>query len=158
MFHTIISFIKNHSTLMISLISLFLSLYNFIYSLVIRHKKIKVDILKYRKIHLKGNIFYQFQFIITNKSQLPISINNISIGNTFCKFDPTRITDKELTTKFPISLSSLESNSGWLEFKSKNELDLNSIKFNIYTSRGLCKRVLANTINMVNDHPNRCEN
>lgn len=155
MFGQIFIFIKNHLALIISVISLILSIYNFLYLLITRCKKIEFQVLKYRYIPINGYKIYQFQIIITNKSQLPISINNISTKGIYCKFDPTRITDKVSTFSFPITLSSLESKSGWLEFKTQNEIDIQSDRFNIYTSRGLVKDIIPITENIIDATPYR---
>lgn len=149
------NFVKNHISIIISLISLLLSVYNFIYLLFIRHKNLEFQILKYKLMTMNGYNIYQFQFIVTNKSQLSISISNISIDNLYCKFDPTRITNKISTVSFPIVLHSLEAKSGWLEFKSKNEIEINTILFNFYTSRGSIKNLIPKTENIIDDTPCR---
>lgn len=151
MLNQIFNFIKNNLTLVISVISLALSIYNFSYSLYIRHKKLELQILKYRYISMNGYHIYQFQIIIINKSQLPISVNNISTEDIYCKFDPTRITDKVSTFQFPILLNSLEAKSGWLEFKTESEIDINSMYFNFYTSRGLIDDIVPLTDNIIDN-------
>lgn len=107
MINNILIFIKNHLAIIISALSLCLSIYNFLYALFSRHKKLEFEIVKYRYLPKSDCKIYQFQFIVTNKSQLPISISNLSVNNTYCKFDPTRITDKISTISFPIFLNSL---------------------------------------------------
>ena len=128
MLNTIFDFIKNHLAIIISVISISLSIYNFAYLFFTRCKKLQFEIIKYKCLPINGYNIYQFQVIITNKSQLPISISNISLNNIYCKFDPTRITDKVSTISFPISLNSLESKSGWLEFKIQNEIKIENRK------------------------------
>ncbi len=71
----------------------------------------------------------------------------------YCKFDPTRITDKVLTVSFPIFLNSLESKSGWLEFKTKNYINISSMDFNLYTSRGSIKDIIPVVENIIDDTP-----
>lgn len=151
MFKNAIALFKSNPALIISIISLFLSIYNFLYLLIVRHKKLGIEILKYRFVRMNGHNIYQFQCIITNKSQLPISISNISINDIYCKFDPTRISDSVSTIVFPIVLNSLEAQSGWLEFKTLNEIDVTSMFFNCYTSRGLVDNIVPNTQNIIDD-------
>lgn len=155
MFNQIFIFIKNNLALIISVMSLFLSIYNFLYLLLTRRKKLEFQVLKYKYLPINGYKIYQFQIIITNKSQLPISVSNISTNGIYCKFDPTRITDKVSTISFPITLSSLESKSGWLEFKTQNEIDIHSSYFNIYTSRGLVEDIVPITENIIDATPYR---
>lgn len=151
MLETIINFIKSHFTILISLTSLTLSLYNFIYNLVCRKCKVKII------IHNHSNMSNTHQFYVTiqNCSQLPISISSICINKSyFCILEPSMIEEhihrkgnnivsrtETKTIPFPINLNSLQSYSGYLEFRNVHNFDKNNFTLTIFTNRKVIKSV-----------------
>ena len=46
--------------------------------------------------------------------------------------------------EFPVNLNSLEGKSGYLEFKSDIELNLEDLMFSVYTNRGTIENLQIN--------------
>ncbi len=164
MFNTVFIFIKNHLAILISLISLCLSVYNFLYSLYIRRKKIRIDLVTYLKVREKEHFKYNFCINISNCSQLPISINCLSINNLSCTRNRkyfkrerysqnghTMAQEDTFTFQFPINLNSLESTSGYIELISPTEIDFNSMNFKVYSNRGCIKKLKPTKLNLIDD-------
>ena len=49
-----------------------------------------------------------------------------------------------MTMEFPVNLNSLEGKSGYLEFKSDIELNLEDLMFSVYTNRGTIENLKIN--------------
>lgn len=49
-----------------------------------------------------------------------------------------------MTMEFPINLNSLEGKSGYLEFKSDIELNLEDLMFSVYTNRDTIENLKIN--------------
>lgn len=49
-----------------------------------------------------------------------------------------------MTMEFPVNLNSLEGKSGYLEFKSDIELNLEDLMFSVYTNRGTIENLQIN--------------
>lgn len=155
MFSDILIFIKKHITILISLISLALSLYNFLYTKLSQRRKLSIEFISYRIVKLKNVYFYQIKMSFTNISHLPISITNISMNNNiFCAYGPHLVKTEKIslisnesrieetkTIQFPINLSQLEGKTGYLEFKTSEQFDIKDIILNIYTNRGKIKNL-----------------
>lgn len=151
MFENIINFIKSHIAILISLISLMLSLYNFVYNFVCRKCKLQIIVHK----HLSHNNTHQFYITVQNQSQLPISISSICINNQyFCVLEPALIKEtirhtgntvtsrtETKTIPFPINLNTLQSYSGYLEFRDIDTFDENNFSISIFTNRRAIKNV-----------------
>lgn len=145
-------FIKANPALTVSIISLIISLYNFIYSLYTRHKKISIDFICYNLLKTPNNFFnYTFKVIIKNHSQLPISITNISLNNIDCENSLNYIAKKTYHNKgnisedkfygiqLPLNLPCLVSSSCFIRFATTNKIDFNNFVIDVYTNRGLIK-------------------
>lgn len=156
--------VKNNFTLIVSITSLILSLYNFFYSIYVRHKKVKINLITYRIKKEKEYLKYNFCINICNCSQLPISITSLCVNNLFCVHNKkyfkrerytqgnyTMAQEDTFTFQFPINLNSLESVSGYIEFTSNKEIDFNSIIFKVYSNRGCIKKLKPSQLNLVND-------
>lgn len=152
-------------SLAISIISILLSLINFIALLISKHKKLEINLVSYRIIKLKDFYFHQFQVQILNKSQLAISIKSISYNDIYSPRTPYLVKEetyknslgnkeyvKTMTFHFPINLSSLEGTSGYLEFKSKDQININSLRLNVFTNRGKLAKVKVNIDNAIKDN------
>lgn len=152
-------------SLAISIISILLSLINFIALLISKHKKLEINLVSYRIVKLKDFYFHQFQVQILNKSQLAISIKSISYNDIYSPRTPYLVKEetyknslgnkeyvKTMTFHFPINLSSLEGTSGYLEFKSKDQININSLKLNVFTNRGKLAKVKVNINNAIKDN------
>lgn len=149
MLENIINFAKSYNALLISLISLALSLYNFVYNLVCRKCNVKII------VHNCSHIFdiHRFYVTIQNCSQLPISISSICINKSyFCDLEPSLVKEntrrsgdtivsrtETKTIPFPINLNSLQSYSGHLDFKGITNFDENNYTFTIFTNRKAIK-------------------
>ena len=155
-----ISFIS----LIVAILSALLSLTNFVILLIARHKKLEINLISYRIVKLKNFYFHQFQVQILNKSQLPISIKSISCNNIYSPRVPYLVKEesfknssgnkeylKTMTFSFPINLSSFEGVSGYLEFKSKDKIDLNSLKFDVFSNRGKLHNIEVDTRDAIKD-------
>lgn len=152
MLQNVINFVKSNIVVLISLISLALSLYNFFYSLIC--KKCKLKIILHDHLSNSNNT-HQFYVTIQNCSQLPISISSLCINKKyFCLLEPTLV--KELTRRtgntvisrvetktipFPINLSSLQSYSGYLEFRNVDNFDKDNFSISVFTNRKAIKNV-----------------
>ena len=147
-----IEFISNNFSLIISVVSLGLSIYNFFYLIFVRYKKVSITLCSYTKEYVNGEFHYTFRMIINNRSQLPISINNININGINCKntinyiYKVTSKTGGTITDErkiypmeLPINLSSLMSVGGFALFEFPTEIDFNNIDISINTNRGLIK-------------------
>lgn len=152
-------------SLAIAIISILLSLINFVILLISRHKRLEINLVSYRIVKLKDFYFHQFQVQILNKSQLPISIKGISYNNIYSPRAPYLVKEetfknslgnkeyiKTMTFPFPINLSSLEGTSGYLEFKSKDQININSLRLNVFTNRGKLAKVKVNINNAIKDN------
>lgn len=164
MIKNIIMYIQNNQAIAISLLSLTLSLYNFFYSLYVRHKKIKIDLITYLTTREKELFRYNFCINISNCSQLPISINSLCINDIFCTHNKTyfkrqrytqnnytMVQEDTFTFQFPINLNSLEATSGYIELLSNQELNFNNLNFKVYTNRGCIKNLKSSKLNLIND-------
>lgn len=145
MLEKIVNFITSNPAISISLVSLLLSIYNFMYNLVSQKCNIKIVIHN----HLQHENTHQFHVTIQNCSQLPISISSICINKFyFCVLEPTLV--KEVTRRtgniitsreetktipFPINLNSLQSYSGYLEFRNIDNFEENNFSFSVFTNR-----------------------
>lgn len=152
-------------SLAIAVISILLSLINFIALLISKHKKLEINLVSYRIVKLKDFYFHQFQVQILNKSQLAISIKSISYNDIYSPRTPYLVKEetfknslgnkeyiKTMTFHFPINLSSLEGTSGYLEFKSKNQINIETLKLNVFTNRGKLSKVKVNINNVIKDN------
>lgn len=155
MLSNILFFFKNHIAILISLVSLVISLYNFFYTKYSQRKRISIEFISYRIVKLKDVYIYQIKMSFTNISHLPISITNISMNNNiFCAYgshlikvekiplisNESRIEETK-TIQFPINLSQLEGKNGYLEFKTSEQFDIKDIILNIYTNRGKIENI-----------------
>lgn len=151
-------------SLIVAILSLILSLVNLAVLLISRHKKLEINLISYRIVKLKDFYFHQFQVQILNKSQLPISIKSISCNNIYSPKVPYLVKEESLKNKsgikeylktmtfsFPINLSSLEGISGYLEFKSINKIDLNSLKLDVFSNRGKIPNIEVDTHDAIKD-------
>lgn len=151
-------------SLIIATISIILSLINFICLIISRHKKLEIDLITYRIVKLRDFYFHQFQIQIHNKSQLPISIKGISCNKINSPKTPYLVKEetykdragnkesiKTMTFSFPINLSSLEGTCGYLEFKSSDKFDINSLKFNAFTNRGKISKIKVDIQSAIKD-------
>lgn len=153
-----INFIKNNFSGVISLIALGLSIYNFVYNLINQKCNIKIVVHK----NMKYRNTQQFFVTIQNCSQLPVSITSIRLNNSnYCILEPTIVKENirksggsiisRTETKsmhFPINLNSLESTSGYLEFRNVNNFDIDNFFFTLFTNR---KSVTIKQIININD-------
>ena len=155
-----ISFIS----LVVAILSALLSLTNFVILLISRHKKLEINLISYIIVKLKDFYFHQFQVQILNKSQLPISIKSISCNNIYSPRVPYLVKEesfknssgnkeylKTMTFSFPINLSSFKGVSGYLEFKSKDKIDLNSLEFDVFSNRGNLNDIEVDTHDAIED-------
>ncbi len=147
-------FFNNHKdciALIISIISLLISFYNFIYAYLNKKTKLRISI----NTHDFHETTHQFFITIENRSQLPVSISNIKLNKSYyCVLEPTCIRENikysghdvisrnEIkTVSFPISLNPLESRSAYLEFRNVDNFDINHITFSLFTNRKYIKKV-----------------
>lgn len=151
-------------SLVIAILSAILTLINFVILLVARQKKLEINLISYRIVKLKDFYFHQFQVQILNKSQLPISIKCISCNNIYSPRVPYLVKEeiiknssgnkeylRTMTFSFPINLSSFEGVSGYLEFKSNDKIDINSLKLDISSNRGKLFNIEVDTHDAIKD-------
>lgn len=153
-----INFIKNNFSDVISLIALGLSIYNFVYNLI--NQKCNIKIVVHKNMQYRNT--QQFFVTIQNCSQLPVSITSICLNDSnYCILEPIIIKENirksggsiisRTETKsmyFPINLNSLESASGYLEFRNVNDFDIDNFFFTLFTNR---KSVTIKQIININD-------
>lgn len=139
----------------IAIISLLLSVYNFVRSIFIQRCKVKVIVHE----HFNKNATHQFHLTFENCSQLPISISSICINkNNFCVLEPTLVREvtrrvgnevigrtETKTIPFPINLNPLQSYSGYVEFREMNNFDKNNFSISIFTNRKAIKNATVVT-------------
>ena len=156
MLENIINFMKSNIALLISFISLCLSLYNFAYNLLCRKCKIRII------VHNYSHYFDTHRFYVTiqNCSQLPVSISSICINKScFCILEPSIVKvntehsgntvisrNETKTIAFPINLNSLQSYSGYLDFRGIDNFNKNNFSLSIFTNRKAIKnaKVITN--------------
>lgn len=150
--------------LIVSTISLSLSFINIAFLLVSKLKKLEISLISYRIVKLRDFYFHQFQVQILNNSQLPISVKSIGCNNIFSPKTPYLVKEtsyknsdgtkehvKTMTFSFPINLSSLEGTSGYLEFKSKSKINIDSLTLDLFTNRGKISKIKVDTTNAIKD-------
>lgn len=136
----------------VSIISLFISAFTLIYNIVVRHKKIKINIIQHNfKKHT-----HLFLLSIENQSQLPISISRIVLkicDNEYRCESVSKMTEETVrkignqiidrktiySLSMPISLSSLGGIQGYVIFEDCSqplEIAENNVIFQVYTNRG----------------------
>lgn len=150
---TILNFIIENPSIIISILALVLSLINFIYLIITNMKRVELIIDSFSKGKVDNKIYYFFNITITNKSRLPIAINEISIKTnqenfTFfksprllCESQVTRgkevIRRKEIySAKFPLNINGLCSEQFFLMLYAPEEINNEENKMIVKTSRG----------------------
>lgn len=136
-------------SLIISIIAIIISIIDVTLNLIRYRKNIELSIKTYRISNLKGAYFYICYIQIVNNSKIPIAIKGISCNGCNVPSKPylvaeyTKRKGKEIvsydevkTIQFPINLDGLQGYSGYIEFKNKEKLDMQKVKFTIYTNRG----------------------
>ena len=126
----------------IAILALIISIINLIIYFVNNKKKIEINLNTYRFTKLPKGYFYIFNVQIVNKSRTPIAIKGINCNGSdnppipYLVKENTRKSGKEIisyekymTMEFPVNLNSLEGKSGYLEFKSDIELNLEDLMF-----------------------------
>lgn len=150
---------KDCIAIVISTISLMLSIYNFVHGILSRKCKLKIIIHTH---YFNNDKTHQFFVTIQNCSQLPISISSIKINNLYpCILEPALVKEnirrsgntvisrtETKTIPFPINLNSLESCSGYLEFRNVDHFDINDFHISFCTNRKFIKNVT-----IINDCP-----
>lgn len=139
-------------TFFIAIVSFLLSMYNFISTLIAHQKNVSVEIIEFNEFKFPGRYTYQLQVILSNLSQLPISITSIKANDIMCKVKPSFVSEttrkkgsevinKEIikTIEFPINLSSLLSTVGYIEFSSLKKINKKNILLTLYTNRGIIR-------------------
>lgn len=152
-----INWILSNIAIVISVISLVLSLYNFFHSIYVERKKLTINLFCYEKIKFTDHLVYTFKTIIENNSRLPVSITNISLDNTNCEYSYDYIfkksqrhgnivvnEDKFYGIQLPVNLSALMSISCLIRFNMLDEIDFDNFTLKINTNRGAIKN--ANVI------------
>lgn len=157
----VLDFIVKNLSIIISIIALIISITNLIYLIITNKKKIVLKIDNYTKREVHDKEFYFFNVTITNKSRLPIAINEITINYkkenySFVKSprlllegQTTRgeevIRRKEIySSRFPININGLCSEQMFLVMYGPQEFKNEKIKINVKTSRGQVKKRLKN--------------
>lgn len=138
---------KENITLVIAIVGAVGTFTMWIYTLIVNRKNISFSIIA---AYYSRNSLYIY-FIIENKARLNLSINSIALlvngEKFFCQRIPMKIYERNeekeyFSCRFPISLSSLCGDSGYLYFKLQNaELDF-SEKLNVIISTNRGKDVL----------------
>lgn len=140
-------------SIVLSIISLFLSMINLIYLFVTNRKNLDMIINSYTILHLNDRIYFIFNIELINKSRLPISINEMVIENDNNKykisktpniFMKAKVTSGDIisdrknasTAIFPINLSGLTSIQKFIFMYGDNDKKLNDINVVINTNRG----------------------
>lgn len=142
----------NIIAIIVSIISLFISAFTLVYNIVVRHKRIKINIIQH---NFKNNT-HLFLLSIENQSQLPISISRIvlNIGNNKYRCESiskmteetvrrigNQIIDRKTiySLSMPIALSSLGGIQGYVIFEDcpqPLETAENTVNFQVCTNRG----------------------
>lgn len=141
----------------IAIIALIISIINLIIYFINNKKKIEINLNTYRCTKLPKGYFYIFHVQIVNKSRTPIAIKGVNCNRSdnpsipYLVKENTRKRGKEvlsyekfMTMNFPVNLNALEGESGYLEFKSNEELRLENLMFTIYTNRGTIENLNVN--------------
>ena len=160
----ILDFIIKNIEIMISIAALILSVFNFSYLLFSNNRRLVLEIENFSSGKVDNKDFYFFNIIITNKSRLPISINELGLKNdsnvyTFIKSprlllegQTTRgkeiIRKKEIySIKFPITINGLCSEQFFVVMYGPKKFSNRRSKFIIKTSRGKIKKKINSLLN-----------
>ena len=153
----VLDFIVKNLSIIISFIALIISITNLIYLIITNKKKIVLKIDNYTKGKVDDNEFYFFNVTITNKSRLPIAINEITINYknenySFIK-SPRLILEGQTTRgkevirrkeiysiRFPININGLCSEQMFLVMYEPQEFRNEKVKIKVKTSRGQVKK------------------
>lgn len=139
-------------SIIISIISLSISLFNLIYLIATNFRKINIDILNFTYKEIDNKFIYLFDISISNKSRQAISINSITLvtcnGEYELNQNPRKIAEhfsktgnivnnreKLFSSGFPVNISGLFSVRNFYEYDSSIELD-HIVKIKIITNRG----------------------
>lgn len=160
----ILDFIIENIEIVISTFALIISIFNLGYLLFTNNKKLGLEIENFSSGKSDNKDFYFFNISITNKSRLPISINELSIKNDkqvyiFIKSprlllegQTTRgkeiIRKKEIySVKFPITISGLCSEQFFAVIYGPKVFSNKTSIFTMKTSRGKIKKKIKHLLN-----------
>lgn len=151
-------------SIIISIIALIISIINLILNFIRYWKQIEIVINTCRISKINNKYFYICNIQIINFSKIPISIKGISCNESNVPSKPylvaeyTKRQGKEVikseevkTFDFPINLDNLQGKSGYIEFESKDKIDMKDIKFVLYTNRGTINNAKINCENIKDD-------
>lgn len=151
-------------TTVISIIALIISIINLFFYLIRYRKNIELIINTSRVARLENGYFYIYHIQIINNSKIPISIKGMSCNGCNVPSKPYLVSEntkrrgKEIiyheeikTIEFPVNLDGLQGYSGYIEFKNKENLSLEDIRYTIYTNRGTIKEAKINYENVKDD-------
>lgn len=157
----VIDFIVKNLSIIISVIALIISIINLIYLLMTNKKRFNLTIENYSQGKVDNKDFYFFNVILSNKSRLPIAINEISLVEqeeiyTFIK-SPRLLLEGQTTrgkevlkrkeiysSKFPLNINGLCSEQFFLVMYGPKDFNSKKVKIIINTSRGKVKRKIIN--------------
>lgn len=164
-FDTIIPFIINNIGIIISILALILSVFNFIYLITTNMKKLKLKVENYSYCNVDGKKFYFFNVMFSNNSRLPIAINEIDLlqnkkvyhfikskrllldGQTTRNKQIIR-TKKVYSAKFPININGLCSEQYFIVMYGPDNIDNSNLKIILRTNRGKIKMKFKNFNNL----------
>jgi hypothetical protein len=148
--------------LIIAIIALLLSIYNFLYNVISKWTRLDIDVQYYKptKISDKNNLFLLTTFI--NNSDLPITINKVylhidekkylcsinkqHLGNVTQKSGNTIKSEMNYySIPFPLQINNLDSERGVLVIATNDILHIsNNMELEILTTRGIIKKKIKN--------------
>lgn len=131
---------RENITLLIAVISLLLSVWQWISEAFRKRTNVKIDIIDYTLIGVKDGVVAQFYVQITNKSLAPIAITSVSFENVVCELEPHRIrggNSPANTPLFPLNISPRSAQSFYLEFVGVPNISLKqgkTVDFEIHST------------------------
>lgn len=150
---TILNFIKNNYSSILSIIAILISLINLVYLIINNKKNLKFEIDTFTIGDVNKKKFYMFNVNFINKSRLPIAINQIILTdnniNYFMIKSPRKLTEKESkrnnivtahhevhSAKFPINILGLTSLQQFIVMYGPESLPNENITMTLCTNRG----------------------
>lgn len=151
-------------SVVLSIIAIIISIIDLTLNLIRYRKSIELNIKTCRVSKLRDSYFYVCYIQIINNSKIPISIKGISCNDCNVPLKPylvaeyTKKKGKEIvnyeevkTINFPLNLDGLQGYSGYIEFKNINKIDIQDVKFFIYTNRGTIENAKINCKDVKDD-------
>lgn len=147
--------------LVLSIIAILLSIYNFLYNVIMKWTRLDIDICYYEPIKMNNKNFLYLLVTFLNKSDLPITINKVYLHtngkkylcniNKECLGNVTKRSGNIIKSdidyyslSFPLQINNLDGEKGVIVIETKDDLQIsNNMLLEILTTRGNIKKKIT---------------